>query len=98
MKIYKATCELFEIMETAEKIYKGGNTSKTTTRADANRASYGRKRKGGEDALPNKPETGCSGKREKKSVGHPSDRPTRGKICLLHGPVQSTEYCKVLKD
>ena len=47
MKIYKAMCELFEIMKVAEKIYGGGNASKIPPRADANRASHGRKRKVG---------------------------------------------------
>ena len=32
IKIYKATCKLFERMENAEKIYKGRNTSQTPTR------------------------------------------------------------------
>ena len=45
MKNYKAMCVLFEIMEVAEKIYKGGTTSKTPVRADSNRASHGRKLK-----------------------------------------------------
>ena len=47
MNRYKATCKLFERMEVAEKIYKGGNTSKTLHKVDANRASHVRKQKGG---------------------------------------------------
>ena len=60
-------------METAEKIYKDGNTSKTPTRADANRASHGRKRKGGESASPTNPERGRAGKRKGKKF-RPSER------------------------
>ena len=44
------------------------------------------------------PETGGAGKRKKINAVHPSDRPTRGKKCLLHGPGNSTEECKVLMD
>ena len=91
-------CKLCERMEFAEKIYKGGTNSKTPIRAYANRAIKGRKRKGGEDASPTNPETGCSGKRKKKFAGHLSDRPTGGKTCLLRGPGYYTKYCKVLKD
>ena len=47
MKSYKATCKLFEIIEVAEQIYEGVNTSKNPPSEDANRASHGRKRKGG---------------------------------------------------
>ena len=43
MNIYKATCNMFKIMEVAEKVYEDGTTSKTPIQADANRASHGRK-------------------------------------------------------
>ena len=43
MKRYKVKCKLFKRMEAAEKIYKDVYTSKTPPRADANRASHGRK-------------------------------------------------------
>ena len=98
MKSYKDTCELLERMEIEEKTYKGGSTSKNPTRADSNRAIHGRKRNGGEAALPKTPKTGCAGKRKTRNAGHPRDRPTGGKPCLLHGTGHSTEECKVLKD
>ena len=79
MKSYKATCGLSERMEVAEKIYEGGNTSKTPIRADAKRASHGRKRKGGESASPTNPGTGRAGKRKKTNTVHPSNRLTGGK-------------------
>ena len=84
-------------MEAAEKIYEGRNTSKTQPREDANRASHGRKRKGGEAASPTNPDTSRTGKRKTRNAGHPSDRLTRGKTCLLHGTGHSTEECKGLK-
>ena len=42
MKIYKATCDIFERMEVMEIFYKEGTTSKTLIREDANCASHGR--------------------------------------------------------
>ena len=98
MKIYKATCELFEIMEVAKIIYKDVNTSKTPIRAEANRAIHIRKRNVGEAASPTNPETGRAGKRRTRNAYHPRDWATRGKTWLLHGPGNSTEYCKVMKD
>ena len=91
MKSYKATCELFERMEAAGKIYGGGNTSKNPPREDANRASHGSKRKGVEAASPTNPETARAGKRKTRNAGHPSDRLTGGKTCLLYGPMHSTK-------
>ena len=76
MKSYKAMCELFEIMEFTEKIYEGGKTYETPPRADANRASRGRKRKGGEAASTTNPDTGRTDKRKTRNAGHPSDQPT----------------------
>ena len=96
--IYKAKCELFKRMEVAEKNYKGGNNSKTTITEDTNHTSHGRKRKGGEAASPTNTEKIRAGKHKTRNVGHPSDRPIRGKTCLLHGPGNSTEECKVLKN
>ena len=81
-----------------KKIYKGGTTSKNPIREDTDRTSHGRKRKGREDSSPTNPKKGRSGKRKTKNAGHPSDRPTGGKTCLLHGPRHSTEECKVLKE
>ena len=47
----------------AKKIYKGGTTSKTTTRADANHVSHGRKQNLGEAASPTNTKKGQTGKR-----------------------------------
>ena len=91
MKSYKATCKISERTEVAEKIYEGGNTSKTLPMADANRASHGSKRKGVEAASPTNPETARAGKRKTRNAGHPSDRLTGGKTCLLYGPMHSTK-------
>ena len=48
MNIYKSTCELFKRTLVAEKIYKGGTTSKILIKADANCAIHGKKQKRGE--------------------------------------------------
>ena len=98
MKRYKATCKLFEIMEVTDKIYKGGNTSKTLPRADNNCAIQGRKQKRGEATPPTNPETGRAGKSNTRNAGHPGDCTTGGKKCFLNSPGHSTEECKVLKD
>ena len=88
---------MFKCMEIAEKVYKRGTSSKSTIRADSNRASHVRKRKGGEPAYPTNPEKGRAGKRKKTHAGHPSDRRTGDKICSVHGFWPSTEDCEVLK-
>ena len=85
-------------MEVAEKIYKVGQTTKHLHRSDTNCASHGRKLKGGEAASPTNTEKGRTGKRKTINAGDPSYRTTGGKTCLLHGPGNSTEECKVLKD
>ena len=85
-------------MEVMEQVYEGGTHYKITThRADANHSSHGSKRKGEEFALSTNHEKGCAGKRKKNYAGHPSDWPTSDKICVLHGPRQSIEECKLLK-
>ena len=66
--------------------------------ADTNRASHDRKRKGGEAKSSTNSEKSRAGKRKKNYAGHPRDRPTGEKSCLLNGPGHSTEECKVLKD
>ena len=63
---------MFKQMEVAEKVYEGGIPSKTSIRVDVNRASHGRKRKGGEATSPNNPEKSRVGKRKTKNAGHPS--------------------------
>ena len=52
---YKETCDMFERMEIAEAIYEGGAHSKKTQRVEADRAGYGRKKKGGASASPPNP-------------------------------------------
>ena len=49
---------MFEIMETAEHVYKVETTSKTIIRADAIRGINVRKRKEGESISPTKPKKG----------------------------------------
>ena len=45
-----------------------------------------------------KPEKICSGKGKKKHAVHPINHPNGEETCLLHGPRNSSEECKVLKD
>ena len=90
-------CKLFEIMEAAEKIYEGGNTSKNKPRTESNRVSNGRKRKGGESASTINPEMGRSGKCKTRNSVHLINRPTGGETCLCHGPMNSIKECKVLR-
>ena len=97
IKSYKAICNMFKQMEVAEKVYEGGTPSKTSIGVDSNRASHGRKRRGGESNSPTNPEKGRVGKRKSKNAGHPSDRPTRWTTCLLHGPGHYTEEYRVLR-
>ena len=98
VKIYKETCAVFERMEIAEQVYKGVTPSKTPTRAEANRGGHTRKLKGGEATSPTNPEKGCTGKRKTKNAGNLSDAPTRDKMTRLrHGPIHTSEECKVLK-
>ena len=51
-----------------------------------------------EAILSANPKKGRTGKRKTKNSGHPSDRPTGGKSCLLYGPGHSIEEYKVTKD
>ena len=86
-------------MEVSEQLYEGGTPYKTPIRADANSVSRGRKHKQGGFALPTKPKKGHAGKRKKNHSGNPSDDPTSTKKTLLvHGPGQSTDDWKVLKN
>ena len=97
LKTYKETCAMFEQMEVSKQFYKGVTPSKTTTRIESNRDGHISKRKGGEDASPTNPKKGCTGKRETKNAGHPSDAPTRAKLkFLMHGLRHNSEECKVL--
>ena len=97
-KTYRETCAMFECMEVTEKVYKEVTLSKIPTRADANLDGHVRKRKGGEAASPINPKKVRAGKRKTNNVGNPSDAPTGAKKpCLLHGPGQSSEECKLFK-
>ena len=65
---------------------------------DANRDSPVRKRKGVEAALPINHKKGRSGKCKTKNIVSPSENTTgEDKTCLLHGPGNFSEECKVLK-
>ena len=64
---------MFESMEITEAIYERGAPSKNTQRAEADCASYGRNKKGGETALPSNPDQGRTGKRKRNNKGHTSD-------------------------
>ena len=85
-------------MEITEQVYEGVTPSKSTARADTNRASHSRERKGGEDAWPTKLDKGRTGKRKKIYAGNQSDIPTGDKKYVLHGPGHSMEDWKVLKE
>ena len=95
---YKDTCEIFERMEISEQVYVGGNTSKNTNRVEADHTSHGRKRKVLETASLANPKKGRDGKCKKNHAGHPSDRMTGAKTCLVHGLRHSTKECKLLKE
>ena len=95
IKRYKATYDMFKQMEVTEKFYKGVTPSKTSIGVDANRASHGRKRKGGESTSPNNPEKGCAGKRKTKmqairAIGRPEEKHN---FCMSPGTIRkSTKY------
>ena len=66
--------------------------------SDANRDSNFRKLKGVEYVSANNPNKGFSGNHKTKHAVHPSDGQTSSKkTCLLHGPVHSSEECKLPK-
>ena len=78
---------MFEQMEVAEQVHKGGESYKTPTKAESNRDGHFRKQKGWEAASSTRSEKLRSGKRKTKNAGHRSYAPVRGKeTCLLHGP------------
>ena len=67
-------------MEVAEQVYEEEIHSKITTiRADSNRTSHVRKRKGVKVNFPNISEKICTGKCKKNYAGHPSNGPTSDK-------------------
>ena len=83
----KDTCNIFEHTEIAEAIYKGGAPYKNNQRAEADRVSYGRKKKVGASASPSNSKQGRTGNCKRSNASHPSDEPTgANKTCLMHGP------------
>ena len=55
-------------------------------------------KKGGEYASPTNPKNVRGGKRRTRTAVSLSEKTTgAGKTCLLHGPGQSSEECKLLK-
>ena len=95
MNSYKATCNMFKILEVAEKVYEYGTTSKTPIREDSNRASHGRKRQGGEVASHTKPIKGSTGNCKTRNEGYTRNRLIGGKTCLLHGHSHSSKEVKL---
>ena len=88
---------MFERMEIAEAIYEGGAPSKNNQQVEFDRASSGRKKKGGASTSPSNPDQGHTGKSKRSNAGNPSDEPTGSKkTFLLRGPVHSSEECKLL--
>ena len=97
MKTFGETCAMFKKMKSLNRFTKDKHPLKIPM-PDANRDSNARKRKGGEAALPINPKKGHAGKRRTKNTVSPSEKTTGAdKTCLLHGPVNSSEECKVLK-
>ena len=90
---------MFEHMEISESIYKGvvEPPHKIYTREDSKRAGLSRKRIG-ESALSNNYSdiNKSSGKWRKGYVDHPKDRSKL--TCIIHGPVNSSDKCKVLGE
>ena len=96
---YKDTCDIFESMETAETIYKGGEHSKNIQQADFDRDSFGKKQKGGRSSLSSNPKKVCTVNCKRSNAVNPIEAPTHAKkIWMLHGPSQSSEKWKVLQE
>ena len=72
---------MLEIMEIAEKFYKGGTTSKTIHQSDDNCSCNRRNQKEGESASLSNPEKARAGKRKKIYAGDWKNQTTRGKKC-----------------
>ena len=89
---------MFEFMEIADKVYGGTTTSKITTRAETDRASHGRRCKGGEATSPNITENFHALKQKKNNAVHSINWSTSDTTWLFHVPEHSTAECKVLKE
>ena len=89
---YKDTCGMFERIEIAEAIYKGGSPSKNNQWEEYDRASSGRKKIGRASASPSNPKQGRAGNRNRSDAGHPRDDMTGAKkTFMLHGTGHSSE-------
>ena len=79
-------------MEIAEATYKGGASYKNTQLAEADRESFGRKKKGGGSATAYNPKKGCAVKNKKIDVGRSINTPNVAKYtCMFHGTRHSYE-------
>ena len=67
---------MFYFIVIVEGFYKNGNTSKNTNRKESERASHGRKRKGGEAVLPTNTEKGSASKHKTNNEGRISNQLT----------------------
>ena len=89
---------MFERMEITESIYEGVVETyyKKPTQADANRSGQSRKKRGEDSSSWNFPEkVESAGKRRKR---HVDSLMGKSKNCLIHGPGNSSEECKVLGE
>ena len=94
----KKAVNIFERMEIADSIYESvvEPSYKKTTPADANRAVHSRQKRGEDPPSWTRPKKGESaGKRRKRHVDTPKGK---SKTCLIHGPGNYSEGCKVLGD
>ena len=88
-KTYKETCEMFDTMEIAGKVYKGVTPSKNTTMADDNHASNGSNTKVSRIRIANPHQEGMRCQPQENYAAYTTDPLTGGKTCLLHGPGHS---------
>ena len=89
---------MFKQIKIAEQVYKGQKPSKIIPMPYANREFHVRKRKGGEAAFPTISNKGGAVKRKTKNTVSPSEKTIGAdKTCLLHGPINFSEECKVLR-
>ena len=95
---FKKAVHMIESMEIAESIYRGvvEHSYKKPTWEDANRAGNIRHKRAEAASAWTRPEKGeSSGKRIKQ---HLDSSTGKSKTCLIHGPRNYPEECKVLGD
>ena len=95
-KSYKEPCDMFERMDIAEQVYKGVTPLKTTTRADVNRGSNGRKGNGLESASPTNIDK-VPTENHKGGKSHPRYFPTweKNSCCMASDtPLRSVNYTR----